>query len=36
MENQYKKNSKNSIYNVITDAYVKLALLETCSEKNTR
>ena len=36
MENQYKKNSKNSIYNVITDACVKLALLEICSEKNTR
>ena len=36
MQNQYKKNSKNSIYNVITDTCVKIAVLETCSEKNTR
>ena len=36
MQNQYKKNSKNSIYNVITDTCVKIAALEICSEKNIR
>ena len=36
MQNQYKKNSKNSIYNVITDTCVKIAVLEICSEKSTR
>ena len=36
MQNQYKKNSKNSIYNVITDTCVKIAVLEICPEKNTR
>ena len=29
-----QKNSKNSIYNVINDPCVKIAVLEICSEKN--
>ena len=36
MYNQYKKNSKNFIYDLIMGACVKIAVLEICFEKNTK